>query len=136
MALPALAASEQEVKRIGRLYWYTLEFGVLREEGRLKVYGAGLLLVGVSSVASRPDRGRAVRSDALPGTALRRSELRGDVPRRDGVARAVATCSARSSRLPIHACRHWWAAISPASCAARDEVPQAARESGRHTRQR
>ena len=39
----ALVASEPDVERIGRLYWYTLEFGVLREEGRLKVYGAGLL---------------------------------------------------------------------------------------------
>jgi phenylalanine-4-hydroxylase len=31
------------IERIGRLYWYTLEFGVLRERGRLRVYGAGLL---------------------------------------------------------------------------------------------
>jgi len=33
----------QTIERIGRLYWYTLEFGVLREGGRLRVYGAGLL---------------------------------------------------------------------------------------------
>lgn len=39
----AMAASAEDVERIGRLYWYTLEFGVVREEGRLKVYGAGLL---------------------------------------------------------------------------------------------
>ena len=39
----ANVASEEDVERIGRLYWYTLEFGVLREEGRLRVYGAGLL---------------------------------------------------------------------------------------------
>jgi phenylalanine-4-hydroxylase len=31
------------IERIGRLYWYTLEFGVLRESGGLRVYGAGLL---------------------------------------------------------------------------------------------
>jgi phenylalanine-4-hydroxylase len=31
------------IERIGRLYWYTLEFGVVREAGRLRVYGAGLL---------------------------------------------------------------------------------------------
>lgn len=36
-------AGAEDVERIGRLYWYTLEFGVVREEGRLKVYGAGLL---------------------------------------------------------------------------------------------
>jgi len=38
-----IGASAEDVERIGRLYWYTLEFGVVREEGRLKVYGAGLL---------------------------------------------------------------------------------------------
>jgi phenylalanine-4-hydroxylase len=38
-----LGASAEDVERIGRLYWYTLEFGVVREEGRLKVFGAGLL---------------------------------------------------------------------------------------------
>jgi phenylalanine-4-hydroxylase len=31
------------IERIGRLYWYTLEFGVVREAGALRVYGAGLL---------------------------------------------------------------------------------------------
>lgn len=31
------------VEKIGRVYWYTLEFGVVRERGQLKVYGAGLL---------------------------------------------------------------------------------------------
>ena len=31
------------MKRVGRLYWYTLEFGVVEERGALKAYGAGLL---------------------------------------------------------------------------------------------
>jgi phenylalanine-4-hydroxylase len=39
----ALAAPPEAIEEIGRVYWYTLEFGVAREEGRLKVYGAGLL---------------------------------------------------------------------------------------------
>jgi phenylalanine-4-hydroxylase len=39
----ALAAAPPDIERIGRVYWYTLEFGVAREEGALKVYGAGLL---------------------------------------------------------------------------------------------
>lgn len=38
-----IGASEEAIERIGRLYWYTLEFGVVREKGALKVYGAGLL---------------------------------------------------------------------------------------------
>jgi len=33
----------ETIERIGRLYWYTLEFGVVREAGALRVYGAGLL---------------------------------------------------------------------------------------------
>lgn len=39
----ARVASPDDVERIGRLYWYTLEFGVVRQDDRLKVYGAGLL---------------------------------------------------------------------------------------------
>ncbi len=33
----------ETVERIGRVYWYTLEFGVVRERDAIKVYGAGLL---------------------------------------------------------------------------------------------
>lgn len=33
----------ETLSRVARLYWYTLEFGVCREEGALKAYGAGLL---------------------------------------------------------------------------------------------
>ena len=29
--------------RLARLYWYTVEFGLAREEGVLKIYGAGIL---------------------------------------------------------------------------------------------
>jgi phenylalanine-4-hydroxylase len=33
----------ETLARVARLYWYTLEFGVCRERGALKAYGAGLL---------------------------------------------------------------------------------------------
>lgn len=38
--LEALASGN--LHRLSRLYWYTIEFGLAREEGALKVYGAGL----------------------------------------------------------------------------------------------
>ena len=31
------------LKRVARLYWYTVEFGLAREAGETKIYGAGLL---------------------------------------------------------------------------------------------
>ena len=37
------APDEHAVEAIARVYWYTLEFGAVREGGSLKAYGAGLL---------------------------------------------------------------------------------------------
>jgi phenylalanine-4-hydroxylase len=36
-------ATETEMNRLARVYWYTLEFGVVLENGALKAFGAGLL---------------------------------------------------------------------------------------------
>ena len=33
----------RELDRLARVYWFTIEFGVLREEGQIKAYGTGLL---------------------------------------------------------------------------------------------
>ena len=33
----------KELDRLARVYWFTIEFGVLREDGRVKAYGTGLL---------------------------------------------------------------------------------------------
>lgn len=38
--------SRDALERLSRVYWYTIEFGVLREDGALKAYGTGLLSSG------------------------------------------------------------------------------------------
>lgn len=42
----AALANDEEILRLERVYWYTLEFGVAEEAGRVKAYGAGLLSSG------------------------------------------------------------------------------------------
>ncbi len=36
------AFASGNIHRLSRLYWYTVEFGLAREDGELKIYGAGL----------------------------------------------------------------------------------------------
>ncbi|MEL6342102.1 MAG: phenylalanine 4-monooxygenase [Myxococcota bacterium] len=43
LGLAAAVASEEEMHRLDRVYWFTLEFGVVLERGELKAFGAGLL---------------------------------------------------------------------------------------------
>jgi phenylalanine-4-hydroxylase len=37
------AIGQGALHRLARLYWYTVEFGLAREQGRLKIYGAGIV---------------------------------------------------------------------------------------------
>ncbi|MDX6710650.1 MAG: phenylalanine-4-hydroxylase [Blastocatellia bacterium] len=37
------ASSADDIEKIGRIYWYTIEFGVVREDGQPKAFGAGLV---------------------------------------------------------------------------------------------
>ena len=39
----SLIGNEQALIQLQRLYWFTIEFGVIREEGIIKSYGAGIM---------------------------------------------------------------------------------------------
>jgi phenylalanine-4-hydroxylase len=41
--LCARIRDEAILERIGRVFWYTVEFGLIRQDGRVKVYGSGLI---------------------------------------------------------------------------------------------
>lgn len=38
-----LTSDPSHTERLARLFWFTVEFGLIREDGRLKVYGSGLI---------------------------------------------------------------------------------------------
>jgi phenylalanine-4-hydroxylase len=42
-AVCARAKDSNALERFGRLFWYTVEFGLIRQEGGIKVYGSGVI---------------------------------------------------------------------------------------------
>lgn len=39
-------SGEQALERMGRLYWYTFEFGLIRQDRQVRVYGSGVASSG------------------------------------------------------------------------------------------
>jgi len=48
-----------QLDRLSRVYWFTIEFGVLREDGKIKAYGTGLL-------SSAGELGEMHKAELLP----------------------------------------------------------------------
>ena len=38
-----LCEDPYHIERLGRLFWFTVEFGLIKEDGRIKIYGSGLV---------------------------------------------------------------------------------------------
>ncbi len=39
----AAISNRETLEKLGRLFWYTVEFGLIRQDGEIKVYGSGLI---------------------------------------------------------------------------------------------
>ncbi|MCJ2181751.1 phenylalanine 4-monooxygenase [Novosphingobium sp. 1949] len=53
----ARAMAHDGLEMLARLYWYTIEFGLVREKGAIKVFGAGILSSAGETRYAATDRG-------------------------------------------------------------------------------
>lgn len=55
-AVASRARTSEATERMARLFWFTVEFGLIREDGRIKVYGSGLISSAGDAANALSDR--------------------------------------------------------------------------------
>lgn len=82
----ALVAGDEHNEALARLFWFTVEFGLIKEEGRLKIYGSGL-------ISSHGESAHALGAPEAPaGVSLGPSDTSGRIERRPfDLDRVIAT---------------------------------------------